>query len=319
MPKPDHRPAAKPAAAKDRRPGAKPCSDTRDIPLDHIEPDPAQPRKTFDPEALRELGQSLRVRQIHPILVRPHPTRRGRFVIVAGERRWRAASLARLGRIRAEVCRLTPEEVAQVQLAENENRVRPAESETADFVALQLKRGMEIAAIARAMGRSEAWVKARQCMAGLAPNLKKQLDAGRLPVSVAAALCELPLEIQTAVWEAAREQSAGATGQEAYVRAVKLRQSGQDLFGQPVVEFLNGLSPTRRRHLQRDINRELRAVNRLAGRAPQEFLAADFPRLTIEALRQGARKLAKLAQEAEKLLMARAAAVQTTGGAGQAA
>jgi len=280
------------------------CSDIFDVPVELIEPDPDQPRKTFDVEALRELGESMRIRQIHPIMVRPHPKTKGRFIVVAGERRWRAANLVRLVTIRAEICDLTPEEVAQVQLAENENRVQPPESETADFVATQMQRGMEVQQIARAMGRTQRWVEDRACMAKLAPNLKKQLDARKLPVSVAAALCELPVEIQTAVWESAREKSKTANGQEAYVRAITLKQSGEDLFGQPIIEFIAGLSPTKRRKLRSALTTELRAVNKLANRKPEEIVAAtDFPSATIDQLREGARRLQKLAKAAEQALM----------------
>jgi ParB/RepB/Spo0J family partition protein len=280
------------------------CSDIFDVPVELIDADPSQPRKTFDPDALRELGESMRIRQIHPIMVRPDPKTKGRFVVVAGERRWRAANLVRLATIRAEVCDLTPEEVAQVQLAENENRVQPPESETADFVATQIDRGLEVQQIARAMGRTRRWVEDRACMARLAPNLKKQLDARKLPVSVAAALCELPVEIQTTVWESAREKSKTASGQEAYVRAVTLKQSGQDLFGQPIIEFIAGLSPVKRRKLRSALTTEFRAMNRLANRKPEEILAAtDFPTATIGQLRQGARRLQQLAKAAEKALM----------------
>ncbi|MBW3834714.1 ParB/RepB/Spo0J family partition protein [Aeromonas veronii] len=59
--------------------------------------DPEQPRKNFDMESLRELSKSiLRHGVIQPIVVRPHPKREGEYLIVAGERRWRAAKLAKL-------------------------------------------------------------------------------------------------------------------------------------------------------------------------------------------------------------------------------
>ena len=291
---------------------AKPtrCSDVFDVSVELIDPDPSQPRKTFDVEALRELGESMRIRQIHAIMVRPDESRKGRFIIVAGERRWRAANLVRLATIRAEVCNLTAEEVAQVQLAENENRVQPPESETADFVATQLTRGLSVDQIARAMGRTTRWVEGRACMAKLAPNLKRQLDAKTLPVSVAAALCELPIEIQTAVWESARDRSKTASGQEAYVRAVVLKQAGKDLFGQPVIEFINGLSPSKRRKLGTQISKELRAATQLSKRTPAEILAgsSSFPLGTTEGIRLAAQKLAKLAKETEAIVLAQHAA-----------
>ena len=60
------------------------------MPLREIEPDPEQPRKTFDEQALGELAASIAEHGLlQPIAVRPRP--RGGYSIVAGERRWRAA------------------------------------------------------------------------------------------------------------------------------------------------------------------------------------------------------------------------------------
>src|SRR6185436_17391320 len=67
------------------------------IPLDLIVPNPKQPRRSFDEQELRELADSLRDHGLlQPILVRPLPG--GRYELVAGERRWRAARLAELER-----------------------------------------------------------------------------------------------------------------------------------------------------------------------------------------------------------------------------
>jgi len=74
----------------------------RSLPLDLIEPSPHQPRGRFDEEALQALAESLRARGvIQPILVRPATG--GRYELIAGERRWRAARLADLEEIPALV------------------------------------------------------------------------------------------------------------------------------------------------------------------------------------------------------------------------
>jgi ParB family transcriptional regulator, chromosome partitioning protein len=65
----------------------------RQLPIDLIEPNPNQPRRQFDEEALVTLGESIRTRGvIQPVLVRPLVG--GRYELIAGERRWRAAQLA---------------------------------------------------------------------------------------------------------------------------------------------------------------------------------------------------------------------------------
>src|SRR5947208_16409258 len=62
------------------------------IPVELLEPSPFQPRTRVDPAALEELAASIRAKGIlQPLLARPHPTASGRYQIVAGERRWRAA------------------------------------------------------------------------------------------------------------------------------------------------------------------------------------------------------------------------------------
>lgn len=65
------------------------------LPLQKIEPNPQQPRHFFDPEALDELAESIRVHGvIQPLTVRKLPS--GYYQIIAGERRWRASRMAGL-------------------------------------------------------------------------------------------------------------------------------------------------------------------------------------------------------------------------------
>ena len=66
-----------------------------EVPVEKIQPDPTQARKRFDENALRDLASSLSEHgQLMPVLVRPDPEKRGHWILVAGERRWRAASQA---------------------------------------------------------------------------------------------------------------------------------------------------------------------------------------------------------------------------------
>ena len=67
------------------------------VPIDRIEPNPDQPRRTFEGEPLEELASSIAHRGvIQPLIVRPHPEKDKHYQIVAGERRWRAAQMAKL-------------------------------------------------------------------------------------------------------------------------------------------------------------------------------------------------------------------------------
>jgi ParB family chromosome partitioning protein len=91
----------------------------RSIPLDAIDPNPYQPRKHFDPERLAELSESIvRHGLLQPVVVIAHGDR---YVLVAGERRWRAHALAGLETIRAVVADVDMDELRLRELALVEN------------------------------------------------------------------------------------------------------------------------------------------------------------------------------------------------------
>jgi ParB family chromosome partitioning protein len=95
--------------------------DLREIAVELISPNPHQPRRRFDDEALGALAESLRLRGVlQPILVRPRPG--GRFELIAGERRWRAAQLAGFELIPALV--RPRDDVESLELALIENMAR---------------------------------------------------------------------------------------------------------------------------------------------------------------------------------------------------
>jgi ParB family chromosome partitioning protein len=92
----------------------------RDVPTDLLEPNPYQPRATIRAEPLEELVRSIRTHGVlQPLLLRPHPTTAGRYQIVAGERRWRAAQSAGLHEIPALIRALSDTDTAAAALVEN--------------------------------------------------------------------------------------------------------------------------------------------------------------------------------------------------------
>lgn len=91
----------------------------KEIRLDRIEPDPEQPRRTFDPDRLAELAASIQLEGVlQPIVVR-YDTGRDIYVIVHGERRWRASRAAKLEAIPAIVREIPPDRRLVQQLMEN--------------------------------------------------------------------------------------------------------------------------------------------------------------------------------------------------------
>ncbi len=105
------------------RPSAVPRSKNAfEIPLDRIDPDPDQPREEFEPEALARLAESLRTRgQLQPCRVRPSKSADGRYTLICGERRWRAARMAELETLSCVVSEgeIDDGELLALQLIEN--------------------------------------------------------------------------------------------------------------------------------------------------------------------------------------------------------
>src|SRR3954452_5645643 len=107
------RPAPAPGEASDR-------GGVREIDIARIKPNPGQPRVQFDEEALDELADSIRERGVlQPILLRPEG---GDYMIIAGERRWRAAQRARLHAIPAIVREIDESTTSEIALIENIQR-----------------------------------------------------------------------------------------------------------------------------------------------------------------------------------------------------
>jgi ParB family chromosome partitioning protein len=97
------------------------ANDFREVPVDLIVPNPRQPRQSFDEESLVALADSIRARGIlQPVLVRPRAD--GRYELVAGERRWRAARIAEVESIPALIRR--SDEAASLEIALIENMAR---------------------------------------------------------------------------------------------------------------------------------------------------------------------------------------------------
>lgn len=95
----------------------------RQIPVEWINVGPWQPRRRFDKASLDELASSIRHKGIvQPLLLRPKPANNSRFQLVAGERRWRAAQLAKVYEVPAIIRDLTDAECYEIALIENIQR-----------------------------------------------------------------------------------------------------------------------------------------------------------------------------------------------------
>jgi ParB/RepB/Spo0J family partition protein len=130
---------------------------SRDTLLGLIDPDPEQPRKVFDEGALAELAESMAANGLAvPILLRPGPD--GRYLIVHGERRWRAAQLLGWQAIPAEVRDLTPDEAHWISLVENVQRADLSPIEEARAYQLRLAQGLTQAQLAQRVGKDRSYI-----------------------------------------------------------------------------------------------------------------------------------------------------------------
>ena len=181
-------------------PSAVSTDGSRSVPVGELVPNPAQPRSQIAAEDLEGLAASIAARGvIEPIVVRPQA---GRFQIIAGERRWRAAQLAGLGRVPVVVRDASDEDVGLLALVENLQRedLNPIEEALA-FRRLADAGGMTHGAIATEVGRSRTAVTNTLRLLELTPHVRRLVETGKLRAAAARALVPLDAAAQAALAE----------------------------------------------------------------------------------------------------------------------
>ena len=162
---------------------------TATLPLSSLKPNPGQPRRHFDEDALRELAASIKTQGIiQPLLVRPLPGDEN-YQIVAGERRWRAAKLAGLDQVPVYIRQLTDKEVMAAALIENLQRedLNPIEEAEA-LQALREALDLTQEELASRLGKSRPTVANALRLLQLSAEAKNDLQAGRISAGHARSL-----------------------------------------------------------------------------------------------------------------------------------
>lgn len=172
---------------------APPTLETRgiqEISVAQLEPSPFQPRRTMDPTALAELAASIQARGIlQPLLIRPHPTAPGRYQIIAGERRWRAAAQAGLPSIPALIRPLSDQDTMAAGLVENLQRQDLNVMEEAEgYARLQSEFGLTQDDLAQAVGKSRSYVSNTIRLTNLPESVQNAVRANQLSAGHARAL-----------------------------------------------------------------------------------------------------------------------------------
>jgi ParB family chromosome partitioning protein len=175
-----------------------------------IVPDPNQPRKEFDADALERLAGSLKERgQLQPIRVR-WDDQMERWVIIAGERRWRAAVQAGLPQLAAVEATgpLSGDEILEDQLVENCLRedLRPIE-QARSFKALMATRGLSTRQLAERLRLGQATIAKALALLNLPGEIQEAVDSGEIAAGTAYQLTKV--EDPTEQAELAKEAAAG--------------------------------------------------------------------------------------------------------------
>lgn len=166
-----------------------------DVPLDQISPNPNQPRKDFDSNALNELSASIRASGvIQPIIVRRDGTG---YQLIAGERRWRAARQAGLDRIPAIVREATDAQSLELALVENLLRedLNPIEEAEA-YQRLLAQFSWTQEDLAQRIGRDRSSIANSLRLLRLPGAIQADLRSGRLTMGHARALLALTTEAE---------------------------------------------------------------------------------------------------------------------------
>ena len=162
------------------------------LPLREIEPDPGQPRKTFDDETLAELSASIAEHGLlQPIAVRPKPS--GGYLIVAGERRWRASRMAGLTEVPVIVKDVTDEQAMELALVENLQRedLDPVE-EAAGIRELMTRCDLTQEQAARKLGKSRSALANSLRLLSLPETVLELLKSGFITIGHAKVVLGLP-------------------------------------------------------------------------------------------------------------------------------
>jgi ParB family chromosome partitioning protein len=166
----------------------------RNLPIEALEPGPFQPRGMVEPGPLQELADSIREHGLlQPILVRPTPGVAGRYQIIGGERRWRAAQLVPLHEVPVVIRPLDDRQAMAAALVENLQRQDLNALEEAEgYRRLLDEFGLTQETLGQAVGKSRSHVANTMRLLGLPERVRDLLRDGALTAGHARALLTAP-------------------------------------------------------------------------------------------------------------------------------
>ena len=164
------------------------------VSLEHIVPNPQQPRKQFPDKSLKELAQSIKVQGVlQPLVVRKHPSLANRYELVAGERRWRALKQLAVFQVPVILRKVGDDELLEVALLENIQRENLSVIEEAQsYQDLLQSHGYTQEELARRIGKDRSTIANQMRLLLLPSSLKNDLETGRITAGHARTILALP-------------------------------------------------------------------------------------------------------------------------------
>ncbi len=162
------------------------------VPVDRIEPNPQQPRMSFDEAGLEELAASIKEHGVlQPILVRP--VEGGRYQLVAGERRWRASRAAELAQIPAIIEAIDDQTALEIAIIENLQRedLSPLD-EAVMYDRMVQDHGYSVRKLAQKLGKDKGYIENRLRLADAPPEVKQLVSLRKDTLSHAYELLKVP-------------------------------------------------------------------------------------------------------------------------------
>ena len=161
----------------------------REIPVDKILPNPAQPRLSYEEDSLTELADSIREHGVlQPILVRPVGSK---YELIAGERRWRASSLAQRETIPAIVAEFDDQTALEVSIIENLQREDVSPLEEAAMFRKMMDLGYSVRQLAQKIGKDKGYVENRMRLADAPPEIRELVSVRKDTISHAYELMKI--------------------------------------------------------------------------------------------------------------------------------
>jgi ParB family chromosome partitioning protein len=178
------------------------------VPVDLIYPNPNQPRKLFNQAKLEELSASIKSYGVlEPIVV---TLRSGRYMIVSGERRWRASQIAGLSEMPVRVIEADDDLVEELALLENVQREDLNVIEQAEAYRSLIDRGYTREQLAEKMGFKQPWrIDERLALLNLREDFKKLVVSGDIRPSEALHMARVPKDRQHVVLDAIKSGKVG--------------------------------------------------------------------------------------------------------------